>query len=306
MLAYDRFNELTILRVTGKDRQKILHNLCTQEVKGLGVGTGREAFFTNVKGKALGHGFIYNAGESYLIVGVPGQADRLITHMDRYVITEDAQFVDESNMWSGIGVFGASAESFAVSVNATLLTSPELTMQPSVWWDVPMIAIQVNWTRQTSWLCLVQRAAVSTLLQRLTESGWNARTDHRDFEAERVLAGWPWFGRDGSEENLPQEFDRNATAISFTKGCYLGQETVARLDALGQVQKRLARWRFETQARLEPGTEIFAGEKAIAKVTSVATCPDTGQTIALAMTRRSHFDVGSQGNLADRSVGHRT
>ena len=115
--------------------------------------------------------------------------------------------------------------------------------------------------------------------------------DEASFHCVRTLAGFPWYGVDLDETNLPQEADRDALAISFTKGCYLGQETVARLDALGQVQRKLVRWSI-TGGVPAAGATLVAGEKTVGRLTSVA-ADDRGGAIAIGFARRSHFEAGA-------------
>ena len=128
------------------------------------------------------------------------------------------------------------------------------------------------------------------VLQVLRTIGLTAGDDSA-FHQERVRAGFPWYGIDLSDKNLPQEASRNDQTISFTKGCYLGQETVARLDALGQVQKQLVRWSIEG-SRVAPGAEVSSDGKVVGRLTSIADTDD-GKQIAIGIARRSHFDPGS-------------
>ena len=93
--------------------------------------------------------------------------------------------------------------------------------------------------------------------------------DEASFHRARTLAGFPWYGVDLDETNLPQEADRDPLAISFTKGCYLGQETVARLMPLGQVQRKLVRWSI-TGGVPGAGATLVSGDKTVGRLTSVA------------------------------------
>jgi folate-binding protein YgfZ len=97
-------------------------------------------------------------------------------------------------------------------------------------------------------------------------------------------------GEDIWEKCIPQELDRNAQAISFTKGCYLGQETIARLDALGQIQKKLCLLKIDGTS-VQPGTAILADDKEVGTVSSVA--PESDATFALGVIRRGYFDSGT-------------
>src|SRR3954463_2768472 len=84
------------ISVTGADRHTFLHSFCTNDVKRLVPGASCEAFFTNVKGKIVGHGVIGCRSEEVIIFGPPGQAARIVAHLDRYIIREDVQLADDT------------------------------------------------------------------------------------------------------------------------------------------------------------------------------------------------------------------
>jgi folate-binding protein YgfZ len=113
-------------------------------------------------------------------------------------------------------------------------------------------------------------------------------------EIVRIEQGYPWFGVDISEDNLPQEVGRNLKAISFTKGCYLGQETVARIDALGHVNKTLCGVAFNGEALPTAGLELFAADKVVGQITSACWSPKLGRPLALAYVRRGQQTPGTK------------
>jgi folate-binding protein YgfZ len=115
------------------------------------------------------------------------------------------------------------------------------------------------------------------------------------FEALRIEAGTPASARDVTEKNLPQELDRDARAISFVKGCYLGQETVARLDALGHVNRLIRGLVIDDDLDAPPpsGSKLFAGEKEVGWIGSSAVSERSGKPIALGYVRTSHVSPGS-------------
>ena len=127
---------------------------------------------------------------------------------------------------------------------------------------------------------------------------------HDAVEMARLEAGTPLFGQDITDKNLPQELARNAFAISFTKGCYLGQETVARIDALGHVNQTLCGLRFPAPHIPPPGTELTADGKVVAHVTSAAFSPRLGSPVALGFVRRGHDAPGTKlrSSLGEASV----
>ena len=102
----------------------------------------------------------------------------------------------------------------------------------------------------------------------------------------RLEAGVPLFGQDITDDNLPQEIGRDKLAISFTKGCYLGQETVARIDALGHVNRQLVGLRFEGGTVPPAGTKLVADGKEVGHVTIAAWSPKLDARLAMALVRR--------------------
>ncbi len=111
----------------------------------------------------------------------------------------------------------------------------------------------------------------------------------------RIEAGTPYYGRDLSDANLPQELAHDARAISFTKGCYIGQETVARLDALGHVNRTLCGVRLAGSEIPPVGTEFTGGAgKSVGQVTSAAFSPRLDAPLALAYVRRGENMPGSR------------
>ena len=272
--------------LTGRDRHAFLHNFCTNDVKFLTPGTGCEAFFTNVKGKIIGHGLVTCRADELVIVGAPGQGEALAAHLDRYVIREDVAVRDTAVercylLLAGGDKARESAES--VGVFQTAADRPD---QPGHWIEWPLL--------NTDFCGLVEIAGdAAPVRETLVERG-AVLCDQAAFEALRIESGMPLYGTDFDDSNLPQEVGRNDEAISFTKGCYLGQETVARIDALGHVNQQLVGVRFEGHSVPEFGAELSAAGKSVGRITSATMSPQLGRPLALAMVRRPHNETGSR------------
>ena len=273
--------ELTILAITGTDRLKIANNLCTQDLKTLKPGQIAETFVTDVKGRTLSHGFALAREDALWFISSPGQGARLVPHFDRYIIREDAAVQDASGDWDAIlfialedaVAFGASHSDWGCAIaSVPWVSGGGLVLVP---------------TERRDLLSSDLRDGAITMSDTRTRSGW---------ERARIEAFWPWYGVDLDDRNLPQEAGIDARAISFKKGCYLGQETVARLDALGQVQKRLVRLTFERKPDVSLPYSIEVDGKEIGALTSIAEMED-GSGMGLAMIRRSHFASGTQVNI---------
>ena len=289
-----RLRDWSTVRAAGKDRATFLHNMCTNDVKRLTAGEGCEAFFTDVKGKIVTHGFLLVGGDAIEIVMVPATADRLMKQLDRYIIREDVTLSDKSG---GVAWMLAFGEQYGVVIQQVV--GADVGELSAAWahrtFDVAGVAVQVA-RCELPWMggfligCPAESApAIEAKLVAAgatlgSESLWNM---------VRVESNWPLWGVDFDDANLPQEVSRNAAAISFRKGCYLGQETVARIDALGHVNKQLAAIRFEGDAVPEVGAELLQGEQVVGRVTSSCWSPRVAKPQAIAMVKRGANAVGS-------------
>lgn len=280
----------TLLEITGGDRAAFLHNFCTNDIKKLAPGAGCEIFLTDVRGKTYGYGYVFCEEASLVLETVPGQAETIINNLDRYLIREDAQPHDRAGEWSELLLAGPQAENVLGKLGVENLPAERLTHGAARIGDAPARLRRVAWTGPSDFLIQTSSADVDAARDALLAAG-AVLCGKAAFETARIEAGTPLFGRDVTAANLPQEIDRDRWAISFTKGCYLGQETVARIDALGHVNKTLRGLRFSADAAVpEPGMELTADDKPAATVTSAAYSPKQGAPFALAYVRRG-FDA---------------
>lgn len=263
-----QLNKISIVDVDGVDAPAILHNLTTAAVKELNPGDVTETFITDVRGKTLGHVYATRTQSGYRLIGAPGQSSAITEHLDRYTIREDSVPTIRDDDFTTFVIPANVDSSWIAGLSDSFDTV-------------------VGWLGEKTRLLLVQDADSVNAIAR--DNVIDVENESA-FHAARTRAGFPWHGIDFDEKNLPQETCRH-DAISFTKGCYLGQETVARLDALGQVQKQLMRWRVEG-GEVAPGMELHDGDKLVGRLTSIASA-NAETFIAIGVARRSHFESGS-------------
>jgi len=300
-VAVARLLQRTQIEFTGDDRAAFLHNLCTNDIRRLQPGQGCEAFITNVQGKTIGHGYVFCEASSLLFDTVPGQGATLLPHLEKYHIREKVVVHDRSTEWSEILVAGDQAGDLVHRLSGV---SPPVGRCDSVHVDplfperpsrsAPAISLRrVDLCGPQTFLLSGETAAIEAAWAALLGAG--ARScGHETVEMARIEAGTPLFGQDITDKNLPQELGRDALAISFTKGCYLGQETVARIDALGHVNQTLRGLRFHRQIVPTPGTVLTAADKTVAHVTSAAFSPRLNAPLALGYVRRGQTAAGTQ------------
>ena len=277
----------TLFSVTGADRAAFLHNFCTADIKGLPADQGREAFITSHQGKTLGHIFIFNLGDSLLIETVLGQAATLTSHLERFVISEDVTFADVSAEYGELFVGGPLAGGLIARLFDRDVPKTVPAVVSARLGEDHVLIKRRPYATAWSYFLQTSRNAIPTLLAALQGEG-AALCGPETLEIARVEAGFPEFGRDITPDNLPQEIGRDREAISFTKGCYLGQETVARIDALGHVNRRLIGVKLLTDEVPASGAAIHVGEKEVGRVTSAVWSPKLSRPLAIAMLRTNH------------------
>ena len=286
----DRSDRLR-LDVRGPDRAKMLHNLTTNDVKRLPVGRGCESFVTNPQGKALGYVSLHAAADRILLRSDPGTFDPLRAHLEKYGAFDEATWDDLTESTFEYHIVGPRAL-------AWLDVPPEADLHhvDAEIGGRPVLVIRESPAGRPGLTLIGARAdarEVALALHDWGESQGLVELDGPTWEALRIEAGTPVAGLDVKAENLPQEVGRDGRAINFVKGCYLGQETVARLDALGHVNKILrGGWVEGSDVVPEPGTGLLADGKRVGTVTSAARSPGRGKVVLLAYVRTTHADDG--------------
>ncbi len=292
----NRSNRVRI-EVTGTDRAKFLHNLTTNEIKRLAVGRGCEAFVTSTQGKTIGYGIFHAAEDRILVRTDPDGMELALPHFRKYGIFDDVTINDCSGETFELHLFGPGVEELAGRMRCGL---PEAIEYAHTTTDLGGSAVRMVREAPTGLpgLTLIGGRQDIEEVSRSLKAGWqlaeSSYVDPSTFECLRIEAGTPVFGKDVNEKNLPQEIGRDARAISFVKGCYLGQETVARIDALGHVNQVLKGLIFEPGTPCPaPGSTLESDGKRVGTITSAVMSTARECPIALAMIRTTHAFAGT-------------
>jgi len=296
--------KLTVLTITGADRAAVADNVCTADLAKLAAGRWAEGFFTNVKGRVVGHGLFLAMPDRLVFVGEAGQGVALAEHLKRYIINEDADIADLSDRRRGWLLFGPDAEKHwaVVSGVATAESLASLDLDAHAMGKIaeqPVLIARAPWAPGGGWLVIGEEVGSDAVASGFAASGV-ASLGPDTWPSVRLSAGWPAYGVDITHANLPQEVNRNARAISFTKGCYLGQETVARLNALGHVNRLLVRLSSDDPEPLPAGAELFlpadadeARASPVGQITSSAREFGGAGGLSFAYVRAAHAAAGN-------------
>ena len=251
-------SDRTLLELTGADRARFLHSFSTNDIKRLAAGQGCEAFVVNVKGQVVGPVWIDAVAQSLWLDADKGAAERLIPHLERYVVNEDVAIADRTADWGKLLVTGPEAAGGLGRLGIDVAGLANLEHKQL---DVDKAA-RAQCGGSTSVRTPGTFCSCRASGQRIFGACWaEARVQPAGEEvwtALRIEAGLPQFGVDISDENLAQEVGRTKSAISFTKGCYLGQEPIARIDAMGHVNRELRSLRLDGEAVPPLQSRVFS------------------------------------------------
>ncbi len=278
------------IEVAGKDARKFLNNFCTNDIHRLGTGQGCEAFVTNVKGRILAHIFVFVTDGSVWIETNRHVEETLLAHFDRYLITEDVQLHSRTDQFGELFVTGPDSAEKLSSLNIPVNTLGLFEHAIIDRGDGSLVIRRLDLLGQLGCVLSVDRTRLSNLWQHLTASGIRPGGAEA-FHACRIESGFPLHGLDLTDDNLAQEAARTQLAISYTKGCYLGQEPIARIDALGHVNRELRILCLNSTPAPDAGTVIRAENgREIGVITSSAMVPGEGRSVALGYVRSSHAE----------------
>ncbi len=251
----------------GRDRARYLHNVTSNEIKKMTPGSACYAFLLTPQGRIQADAHIFCFPEHFLIDTEPELREKLPPLVMKYKVADQVELEDITGKTAAIGIEGPKAP----ELRAAFSGHPEFTV------------LDAAVTGQPGFRVISESAALPELA-RCAESAGVAPATAEDARAVRIENGKPRYGEDIRETSLPQE-TQQMQGVSFTKGCYVGQEIVERIRAQGHVNKLLVRLEVESSEPLPPGTKLFSDGKEAGEITSSVRSPRTGGIAALAIVR---------------------
>jgi len=287
---------IAALRLTGKDAVDLLHRLSTNDLKAIREGGGAPTVFTTAKGRIFALATVHRLPGALTLLVATDRAEALRAWIDRYTFREEVQVEDRRVSHATLAVCGPRAASivtagFPQAAGLARHGAAEVELD-----GVPALLVRTFPLAGDAWLVNVPRAAAEAARARLMAAadGRLVHASPETVEALRVEAGLPLSGRELTEEHNPWEA-RLDEAISLSKGCYVGQEVIARLNTYRKVARLLVRLESEgtsaAAAVAEPvpfpeGAPVSAEGESIGVVTSSVVLPEgESRVLALAYVR---------------------
>jgi folate-binding protein YgfZ len=290
--AFIDFSNRGRLCLIGADRQTFINGQVTNNVKDLRVGQGCYAALVNAKGKMTCDLNVFVLADEILLDFEPGMSDIVRERLEKFIIADDVEVVDASS-YHLLSVLGPQAAAVCKQMERPAPAKPfEITEYLcSYFAATPRLGnLGVDIFVPGGWL---QRILASLQNVGVKQASMEA------FETARIEQGIPRFGVDMDENTLaPEALGENA--ISYSKGCYIGQEVIARIRTYGQVAKALRGLRFDAEAAVpKSGDKIHREGKEVGWITSAVFSPKLECPIALGYVRKECNQVGTRLTVND-------
>jgi folate-binding protein YgfZ len=288
-----------LVQFTGPDRLSFLQGMLSNDLRALQPFTGQYSTILTQQGKVVADVRVLCAMNSFYLDFWENLKDKITAHLNRYLVADEVEIADRSAEYSFISVQGPHAGMFL----KTLVKNAELPAQEK---QHAMIAIEgapVCVVRDNHGVAafdlIVPVASVVGIAQKLTAVGKQFSATWVGEDAQTILrieAGIPRYGVDFNEENLLLEVGIDH-AVSFTKGCYLGQEVVERIRSRGHVNKRLCGLLLDGAVAADAGDQLQADGKDAGRVTCSVISPRLGRPIALGYVMKEYWEPGTELSL---------
>ncbi len=294
-------------QLTGDDRAKFLHRIISNDVEGLSVGQGTYAMLLTHRGKIIADLNIHVLEDAITIDTAPETAESLFNELDKYIIADDVELTDVTQETGAIAVHGPKSSELVQSVlnMSDLATLPERhshVREVDAFFKHPIVCVRTNATGEVGYTLYTATESLTSLWETLITKGsqfnvqpigWNA------LESLRIEAGIPRYGTELTDAVIPLEAELEH-AIDFEKGCYIGQEIVARMKYRGHPNRLLRGIEIDDNPTLQDdcelrqGAQIFNAGKEIGWITSTTFAPTLDKKVALGYVRIAATEAGSR------------
>ncbi|HMB80505.1 MAG TPA: aminomethyltransferase family protein [Vicinamibacterales bacterium] len=294
--------------VSGTERASYLQGLFTNDLVALKAGQGCYTAYLTAQGRMIADLYAYELGDVLLLTMTGGVKDAVMAKLDQFIFSEDVQLGDVTGTFAQIAIVGPDAAHVvgALVSGVDVDALREMTDHGNArgeWAGGAVIVTRVTDTGEPGFDLFVEHAQAGALKTALLAAG-AVELDEATAEAVRIESGVPLFGRDMDEETIPLEAGIESRAISFSKGCYVGQEVIIRVmhRGHGRVARKLVGLVLDGDQVPAAGAVIRGGEREIGRVTSSTASLALQRPIALAYVHRDFLEPGTVVTVGEQSA----
>jgi folate-binding protein YgfZ len=287
-----------VIRVTGGDRVRWLDGMVSNDVSALAHDSARSGCYATLltpKGAIVADLHVLDRGEALWLELARDAVADVVARLGRYIIADDVTLEDASDSLHQLALEGPLAEAILARAAGCALDLAPFSCKELTLAGVGVVVGAFGWSGERAFRIFVPAASCDDVVAALMEAGDRdglLRGDAALLEVLRIEAGTPLLGAELDEQVLPDEA-RLDHAISSDKGCYVGQEIIARLRSRGKVNHLLVGLHFDSGELPAVDADLVAGEKRSGEVTSVCSSPTLG-AIGLGYLRREHAEPGTR------------
>lgn len=284
--------------VSGADRATYLQGLLTNDIVALKAGHGCYAAYLTAHGRMITDMHVYELGDVILLTTPGENKDAVLDRLDQFIFSEDVRLGDVTEAFAQFGLVGPDAAAVVASILGTAADTmsalPEHGNLRLDWNGSAAMVTRITDTGEPGFDVYVERGRAEGLAAAAAQAGVPA-LDDAAATALRIEAGVPLFHRDMDEETIPLEAGIEQRAVSFSKGCYVGQEVIIRVlhRGHGRVVRKLVGITFVGNVVPPAGTVLKSGERTIGMLTSSTMSPALGRPIALGYVHREFVEAGT-------------
>ena len=300
------------IEVTGKDRASFLHRVLSNDIQSLGIGTGTYATLLMPQGKIIADMNVFVFANKILLETDGGLEKKLIEALQKLHVTEELEIKDVTQDWILLSPQGPKAEALVSAlIHGPVMVDEEFSHTNFTILDTAATLVRRSVTGEKGFYLVIPKENGEPIAKRILEVGklYGIRpVGAGAYEILRIEAGIPRYGIDMDETVMLPETGLEGIAASETKGCYPGQEVVAKIKTYGGLNRKLSGLIFEKAALPRTGDKISAGREEIGYITSACHSPTLEKGISLAYLKKGYFDYGIEVSIgsAGQSIPAKT
>ena len=291
-------NYRAYISFTGPDRARYLNSILTNNIKDLLPSHGIVSLLLNAQGHILAEIETYELPNQLFCVSYAMIRRQLIEVLDKYIIMDDVTLTDETQRYGTLALEGPAAPRITSELTGLDLHSlSELARQQALIGTIPSTVTRRSAGNFSGAEFLVERQYLGDLwrlLEQKSRAAGGGPIGYTALSALRLEHGMPWYSYDFSEKQIPNEAGLLDTHLSFTKGCYTGQEIVERVRSRGQVNRKRVHLKFSGTTVPQSSEALTVGGNEVGFVTRAALHPVLGFPIGMGYVRREYNSLGSE------------